>query len=79
MTERLDAAWGALRQHPEGATAKQLAVDLDWPHSRASQKLCQLYLYGIIERTHAPRPTLKLGERGWRYEYRYSIKRHAHV
>ncbi len=73
---KLDVIWQALRPFPNGATAIQLAEKLGWKPSVASQRLGKLAMYDIIDRV----PIHVMARPGHATrQFRYSIKRHAHV
>lgn len=67
----LDRLFDALRNHPGGATAKEIGIEIDWPQAHTSGRLGKLAMYGMIDRTMRPR------EGGGRAEYSYRLKEKA--
>lgn len=57
----------ALSQHPRGATAKQIAADMNTRQSNVSARLSHLYTFSIIDREKVEKPSNGV-------EYRYMLK-----
>lgn len=64
--EKLDEIWEALRQHRNGATARQLANQMHKPLPNISSRLSRFYYYGYAERIPTGGPYK---------EYRYRLRR----
>ena len=81
--EAVDVLWSALRDFPNGATAKTIAAKLGWKQTVASSRLGRLAMYGIVDRVPINVPSIIRDRhdrrRGSTREYRYSIKKFANT